>query len=165
MPSIVRGSPTSPAHQIAPSADSIDLQPVQAYRTALGNVNIAEAPGYSIEPMHDSYGRRINYMRISLTDACNLRCVYCMPENMKFRPRHELMSDEELLYLVRVGASLGVNKIRLTGGEPTIRPNVIELVREIAAIPGVEDLAMTTNGILLDELARPLAEAGLTRQH
>jgi cyclic pyranopterin phosphate synthase len=163
MPINMRGTPNSPAHVSVPTSGPIDLAPVQAYRTTLGNVSIAQVPGYTIEPMHDSYGRRINYMRISLTDACNLRCVYCMPENMKFRPRHELMNDEELLYLVRVGASLGVNKIRLTGGEPTIRPGVVDLVRQIAAIPGVDDLAMTTNGILLDELAAPLAEAGLTR--
>lgn len=113
--------------------------------------------------MSDSYGRRINYLRISLTDACNLRCVYCMPEDMTFRPRQELMSDEELLLLVRVGASLGVNKIRLTGGEPTIRPNLVELVREIANTPGIKDLAMTTNGLLLPKLAQPLAAAGLRR--
>ena len=87
------------------------------------------------EPAHDSFGRRIRYLRISLTDACNLRCVYCMPEHMQFRPRHELMSDEEIMFLVKVGASLGVDKIRLTGGEPTIRPGVVELVREMAAIP------------------------------
>jgi cyclic pyranopterin phosphate synthase len=143
---------------------TIPLTSNQGYETEFGNVTIASAPHhFAIEPMHDSYGRRINYLRISLTDACNLRCVYCMPENMKFRPRHELMSDEEILYLVRVGASLGVNKIRLTGGEPTIRPNVVDLVREIAAIPGIKDLAMTTNGLLLDKLAGPLAEAGLKR--
>lgn len=136
---------------------------------ALGNITLTPAPEmyapetYAIEPMHDSYGRRINYLRISLTDACNLRCVYCMPENMTFRPRQELMTDEEILYLVRVGASLGVNKIRLTGGEPTIRPNLVELVREIAATSGIKDLAMTTNGILLDKLAQPLADAGLKR--
>jgi cyclic pyranopterin phosphate synthase len=118
---------------------------------------------YAVEPVHDSYGRRVNYLRISLTDACNLRCVYCMPEHMTFRPRHELMSDEEILYLVRVAASLGVDKIRLTGGEPTIRPNVVDLVRGIAAVPGIRDLAMTTNGLLLDKLAAPLAEAGLKR--
>jgi cyclic pyranopterin phosphate synthase len=116
-----------------------------------------------IEPVHDSYGRRVNYLRISLTDACNLRCVYCMPEQMTFRPRQELMSDEELLYLVQVGASLGVTKVRLTGGEPTIRPNLIEIVRGIATTPGIQDLAMTTNAILLDKLAQPLAEAGLKR--
>ena len=119
--------------------------------------------GYAIEPVHDSYGRRINYLRISLTDVCNLRCVYCMPEEMKFRPRAELMTDEEMLFLVRVGASLGVNKIRLTGGEPTVRPGVVDLVREIARVPGIRDLAMTTNAVVMDKLARPLAEAGLKR--
>jgi len=119
--------------------------------------------GFQIEPMSDSYGRRINYLRISLTDACNLRCVYCMPEDMSFRPRHELMSDDEILFLVKVGASLGVNKVRLTGGEPTIRPNVVEIVRGIAQTPGIKDLAMTTNGLLLPKLAKPLAEAGLKR--
>ena len=133
-------------------------------QTAYGSVTIAPLPEqFAITPMQDSYGRRINYLRISLTDACNLRCVYCMPEDMTFRTRHELMSDEELLQLVRVGASLGVNKIRLTGGEPTIRPNVVELVREIARTPGIKDLAMTTNGLLLDKLAKPLAAAGLQR--
>ncbi|MFN8446868.1 MAG: GTP 3',8-cyclase MoaA [Caldilineaceae bacterium] len=120
-------------------------------------------PNYEIQPVHDSYGRRVNYMRISLTDACNLRCVYCMPEDMTFRPRSELMSDEEILFLVRVAASLGMSKIRLTGGEPTIRPNVVEIVREIARTPGVKDIAMTTNGLLLNKLAKPLAEAGLKR--
>lgn len=134
------------------------------YDTQLGNVTIAPVPDrFAAEPMYDSYGRRIRYMRISLTDACNLRCVYCMPEKMQFRPRHELMSDEEILFLVKVGASLGVNKIRLTGGEPTIRPGLVELVQEIAQVPGIEDLAMTTNAVLLDELAEPLADAGLTR--
>jgi GTP 3',8-cyclase len=143
---------------------------VELQQTAYGTIHLgplpqgfAAATPYTIEPMHDSYGRRINYMRISLTDACNLRCVYCMPEHMKFRPRHELMSDEEILYLVRVGASLGVNKIRLTGGEPSIRPGVVDLVAEIARTPGIQDLAMTTNGLLLDKLARPLAAAGLKR--
>lgn len=140
------------------------IQNIAFQQTSYGAVTVAPVPlGYAIEPVHDSYGRRINYMRISLTDACNLRCVYCMPEDMHFRPRHELMSDEELLLLVRVGASLGVNKIRLTGGEPTIRPNLVEIVREIAQTPGIKDLAMTTNGLLLPKLAKPLAEAGLKR--
>ncbi len=137
---------------------------IQLHHTAYGRVSIPALPGdLGIEPVHDSFGRRINYLRISLTDACNLRCVYCMPEDMHFRPRHELMSDEEVLFLVKVGASLGVNKIRLTGGEPTIRPNVVEIVREIARIPGIKDIAMTTNALLLPKLARPLAEAGLKR--
>ncbi len=129
-----------------------------------GSIAIAPVPEqFVIEPMHDSFGRRINYMRISLTDACNLRCVYCMPEHMTFMPRHALMTHDELLFLVRVGASLGVNKIRLTGGEPTIRPDIVQLVSAIAATPGILDLAMTTNGVLLDKLAHPLAEAGLKR--
>jgi GTP 3',8-cyclase len=143
---------------------------VELQQTAYGTIHLGPLPqgytgsaSYAIEPMHDSYGRRINYLRISLTDACNLRCVYCMPEHMKFRQRHELMSDEEILTLVLVGASLGVNKIRLTGGEPSIRPGVVDLVREIARTPGIQDLAMTTNGLLLDKLARPLAAAGLKR--
>jgi GTP 3',8-cyclase len=138
--------------------------PIHFEKTPYGSISIAPLPqSTAIEPMNDSYGRRINYLRISLTDACNLRCVYCMPEDMTFRSRQELMTDEELLLLVRVGASLGVNKIRLTGGEPTIRPHLVELVREIANTPGITDLAMTTNGLLLPKLAQPLAAAGLRR--
>ena len=113
--------------------------------------------------LHDRFGRHINYLRISLTDKCNLRCVYCMPEDMTFRPRQELLQDDELLRLVRIFAELGMVKFRLTGGEPTMRANVVDLVREIAALPGVETVAMTTNGLLLEKLAAPLAPAGLQR--
>lgn len=140
------------------------LNKINFQTTKLGSVTIAPLPAaYAIDPMSDSYGRRINYLRISLTDACNLRCVYCMPEDMNFRPRNELMTDEEILFLVKVGASLGVNKIRLTGGEPTVRPNLVEIVRAIASTPGIKDLAMTTNGLLLPKLAKPLAQAGMKR--
>ena len=111
----------------------------------------------------DHYGRRIHYLRISLTDHCNLRCVYCMPEDIVFRPNAELMQDDEILTLVRMFTQLGFDKIRLTGGEPTIRLNVVELVRAIAHTPGVNKLTMTTNGLLLKKLAKPLAEAGLQR--
>ncbi len=140
----------------------------QKHRTQYGSVTLFPPPGAEAleamtEPTHDSYGRRVRYLRISLTDACNLRCVYCMPEQMQFRPRQELMSDEEIIFLVNVAASLGVDKIRLTGGEPTIRPGVVDLVRQIASIPGIKDVAMTTNALLLDELAQPLADAGLDR--
>ena len=140
----------------------------QSHRTKYGRVTLSPMPGADAlaamtEPTHDSYGRRVRYLRISLTDACNLRCVYCMPEHMQFRPRHELMSDEEIIYLVKVAASLGVDKIRLTGGEPTIRPGVVDLVRRINTVPGIEDVAMTTNALLLDKLAQPLADAGLNR--
>jgi len=111
----------------------------------------------------DRFGRDIHYLRISLTDRCNLRCVYCMPEEMKFRPRAELMQDDELLQLVRLFTDLGFHKFRLTGGEPTVRANVVEIVRGMAQTPGVESLSMTTNGLLLKQLAGPLAEAGLQR--
>ena len=111
----------------------------------------------------DRFGRNINYLRISLTDKCNLRCVYCMPEDMTFRPRSELLQDDEILRLVRLFAELGFHKFRLTGGEPTVRANVVDLVRGISQTSGVRTVAMTTNGLLLDELAHPLAAAGLER--
>jgi len=111
----------------------------------------------------DRFGRDINYLRISLTDRCNLRCVYCMPEDIQFRPRPELLQDDELLTLARLFTELGFHKFRLTGGEPTVRAHIVDLVREIARLPGVRSLSMTTNGLLLKSLARPLAEAGLQR--
>jgi cyclic pyranopterin phosphate synthase len=111
----------------------------------------------------DRFGRRIHYLRISLTDHCNLRCVYCMPEDMTFHPNAELMQDDELIALVRLFASLGFDKFRLTGGEPTVRAHVVDLVRKMASIPGVERMSMTTNGVLLSKLALPLKQAGLAR--
>lgn len=111
----------------------------------------------------DRFGRNIHYLRISLTDHCNLRCVYCMPEDMTFRPNSAMLQDDELLRLVGVFARLGFDKIRLTGGEPTVRANVVDVVRRIAETPGIQSLSMTTNGVLLEKLARPLKEAGLQR--
>lgn len=111
----------------------------------------------------DRFGRNIHYLRISLTDHCNLRCVYCMPEDMTFRPNAEMMQDEEIFTLVRLFARLGFDKIRLTGGEPTVRANIVGIVEEIAATPGIRNLSMTTNGILLGRLAEPLARARLKR--
>ena len=113
--------------------------------------------------MHDSYGRRLHYLRVSLTDACNLLCVYCMPENIAFRPPAALLQDDEIVTLVQVAASLGVDKVRFTGGEPTVRRGVVELVRRVRDIPGIRRLAMTTNGIMLPRLAQPLVEAGLNQ--
>ena len=121
------------------------------------NVTLFDVPG----SMYDTYGRHLHYLRVSLTDACNLRCVYCMPEDIVFRPASSLIQDAEILTLIRVAASLGVDKIRLTGGEPTVRRGVVDLVRAIRAIPGIQRIAMTTNGVKLGELAEPLAEAGL----
>jgi cyclic pyranopterin phosphate synthase len=111
----------------------------------------------------DQYGRTINYLRVSLTDACNLRCVYCMPEHMTFRPGNALLQDDELLALIRLFAELGFEKIRFTGGEPTLRRNLVELIREVSGMPGIRSVGLTTNGILLDYLARPLRDAGLDR--
>lgn len=113
--------------------------------------------------IEDQYGRTIDYLRISLTDQCNLRCVYCMPEDMAFQPSAALMQDDELLRLATLFAALGFHKFRLTGGEPTLRQNLVDLVHALASLPGVREVAMTTNGILLKHLAQPLAHAGLNR--
>ncbi|WP_448600947.1 GTP 3',8-cyclase MoaA [Thermoflexus hugenholtzii] len=111
----------------------------------------------------DQFGRHIRYLRISLTDRCNLRCIYCMPEQMVFLPREELLTDDELIRLARLFAELGFDKIRLTGGEPTVRPHLVELVARMAALPGIREISMTTNGLRLKALAEPLARAGLKR--
>jgi GTP 3',8-cyclase len=115
-------------------------------------------------PALDSFGRRIDYLRISLTDRCNLRCVYCMPAHgMKFMPRDELLTTDELLLVVRACARAGFRKIRLTGGEPSLRGDLVELVAAIKATPGIEELSMTTNGLRLARSARALKDAGLDR--
>jgi cyclic pyranopterin phosphate synthase len=112
----------------------------------------------------DRFGREINYLRLSVIDHCNLRCVYCMPlRGLSFIPSPELLTAEEIETVARAAVSVGFRKFRLTGGEPTLRPDILEITGRIASIEGVEDLAMTTNAILLPRLARPLAEAGLRR--
>ncbi len=111
----------------------------------------------------DAFGRHIHYLRVSLTDKCNLRCVYCMPEQMVFRPNEELLTDDELAIVLRAASLLGFDKYRLTGGEPTVRPNLPAIVKQIADLPGTREIAMTTNGIRLAQLAGPLKEAGLRR--
>jgi cyclic pyranopterin phosphate synthase len=112
----------------------------------------------------DRFGRQINYLRLSLIDHCNLRCVYCMPlRGLSFVPQPELLTAEEIETVVRAAVAVGFHKFRLTGGEPTLRPEIVEITERIAKVPGVEDLAMTTNGILLPRLARPLRDAGLRR--
>jgi GTP 3',8-cyclase len=111
----------------------------------------------------DRFGRNIHYLRISLTDHCNLRCIYCMPDDQTFRPSAELMQDDEIFLLTQLFTSLGFDKVRLTGGEPTIRTNIVEIVRGIAHTQGIRSVSLTTNGLLLPNLAKPLAEAGLRR--
>lgn len=112
----------------------------------------------------DSFGRAHNNLRISVTDRCNIRCFYCMPaENVQFKPRHELLTFEEIVRFVRVAAKLGIDKLRLTGGEPLLRHELPKLVEQLTKVPGIRDIALTTNGILLDEQAAALKAAGLHR--
>ena len=112
----------------------------------------------------DTFGRVHTNLRVSVTDRCNIRCFYCMPaENVRFKPRHELLSFEEIERFVRVVARLGVNKIRLTGGEPLVRHDLSVLVGKLAGVPGIRDIALTTNGLLLADQVEALKSAGLNR--
>ena len=116
------------------------------------------------EPLADQFGRRIEYLRVSVTDRCNFRCVYCMPrEGLPWLPKAEILSYEEIAEVVRQLAPLGLRRLRLTGGEPTIRPQLDALVAMLRAIDGVEDIALSTNGVRLEELAPALRAAGLAR--
>jgi len=117
-----------------------------------------------MEPLRDSWGREIKSVRVSVTDKCNFRCTYCMPaEGLEWLGRQEILSFEEISRLVGVLARLGVDEVRLTGGEPLVRRDLPVLVGKLSAIGGVRDLSLTTNGVLLDRLAGPLVEAGLKR--
>src|SRR3954454_19267601 len=117
-----------------------------------------------MEPLVDGWGRAIKSLRVSVTDRCNFRCRYCMPaEGLEWLERAEVLSFEEIARLVRVFAAMGVEEIRLTGGEPLVRRDLPELGSQLASIPGVNDLSLTTNGVLLDKLADPLIDAGLQR--
>ena len=107
--------------------------------------------------MTDSFGRNINYLRVSLTDRCNLRCRYCMPETGIDKKSHrDILSLEDIYEIIRTAVEMGFSKVRLTGGEPLVRKGVIELCRSISGLSGVKDFAMTTNGLLLPEMAREL---------
>ena len=112
----------------------------------------------------DRWGRRISYLRVSVTDRCNLRCVYCLPAaGIRWLPREEILRFEEIAEVVRAGIGLGLTRVRLTGGEPLVRDGIVELVRLLASMPGLDDLALTTNGVLLARDAHALARAGLRR--
>lgn len=112
----------------------------------------------------DQFGRRIEYLRISITDRCNFRCVYCMPvDGLPWLPKADILSYEEITDIVRQLAPLGLRRLRITGGEPTIRPDVVALVRMLRAVPGIEDISLSTNGVKLPELAGKLRAAGLDR--
>ena len=114
--------------------------------------------------MIDKLGRDITYLRISLTDKCNLRCRYCMPEEgVCKRSHHEMMNEDEVVTAAEAAASLGIRKIRLTGGEPLVKRNILSICRRVAAVEGIDEVCLTTNGILLPQLGRQLREAGVSR--
>src|SRR3954467_9855284 len=108
----------------------------------------------------DTFGRKHNNLRISVTDRCNLRCTYCMPEEVVFMDRSALLTFEEITHFVQVAAPLGIDKIRLTGGEPLMRRELPRLVEMLVAVPGIKDVGLTTNGLLLPAQAQPLHDAG-----
>ena len=114
--------------------------------------------------MKDSYGRDIYYLRISVTDLCNLRCIYCMPEGGVEKKRHEdILTIEEIAEIVRAASACGITKVRVTGGEPLVRSGIIDICRRVSETPGIRELCLTTNGILLPGYARELKAAGVTR--
>lgn len=123
------------------------------------------APSHARSPHHliDSHGRTIRDLRLSITDRCNFRCIYCMEPDVRFMPTNELLSVEELIRLARIGVGLGIHKIRITGGEPTVHPRLTDIIRGISALP-IEDVALTTNGSLMDDAAaHEWHDAGLRR--
>ena len=111
----------------------------------------------------DSFNRKIRYLRLSVTDRCNLRCTYCMAEDMTFLPKSKVLSLEEMALVGQAFVGLGVEKIRLTGGEPLVRNGVIDLAKKLAELNGLRELVMTSNGVLLDKFAQPLVDAGVSR--
>ncbi len=114
--------------------------------------------------MRDSYGRNITYLRLSVTDLCNLRCKYCMPEEGVCKKKHiDMMSEEEMVDVVKAAASLGVKKVRITGGEPLVKKNILSICERVANIDGIKELCITTNGILLPKMAKDLKNAGVNR--
>ena len=142
------------------SFSEIPTGPRGRYNPTVRNLPLAEAPTV----VEDRFGRRIRYLRISLTDRCNLRCVYCMPEEgMPWEDPAEVLSFDEIERFVRVLANAGLRKVRLTGGEPLVRKGIVDLVRRLRAVPGIEEVTLTTNGILLAGLADDLRSAGLRR--
>ena len=112
----------------------------------------------------DTFGRTINYLRISVTDRCNLRCVYCLPgEGVHWQAKEDQLTAEEIVRVTTSMAQAGLTRVRLTGGEPLVRADIVEIVARLAAIPGIQEVSLTTNAMLLEKLAQPLADAGLTR--
>ena len=114
--------------------------------------------------MNDQYGRDITYLRVSVTELCNLRCRYCMPEDGVCKKSHaEMLTEDEMIRAIEAAASLGIRKLRLTGGEPLVKKNILSICRRAAAVEGIEEVCLTTNGVLLPQMAKPLREAGVHR--
>ena len=112
--------------------------------------------------MIDQHGRNITYLRISVTDKCNLRCRYCMPEDGVCKKEHtDMLTEDEIIAAVEAAAALGITKIRITGGEPLVKKNIVSICRRAAAVEGIREVCLTTNGLLLPQLAKPLKEAGV----
>ena len=131
---------------------------------ALETIDLIGGTPAAIAPLADTFNRPITYLRVSVTDRCNLRCVYCMPEaGLPWIPKAEILSYEEIERIVAAGASAGVRSVRLTGGEPLVRRDLPELVARLHAIPGIKDISLSTNALLLEEMLEPLVAAGLRR--
>lgn len=114
--------------------------------------------------MYDSFNRKIHYLRVSVTDRCNLRCTYCMPAcGITVMPHSAILSFEEIIEVIQYGLEHGIDKVRITGGEPLVRRGIVQLIQRIALLPGLKDFGMTTNGILLEKYAQSLKDAGLQR--
>lgn len=128
-----------------------------------GKANLSAPPASEHSLLVDSFGRQIRYLRLSVTDRCNLRCTYCMAEDMTFLSRSKVLSIEEMAFVARAFIELGVEKIRLTGGEPLVRNGVVDLAAALSKFSGLRELVMTSNGVLLDKFAKPLVEAGVSR--
>ena len=143
----------------APAVIPIPLRGESALRPRTTRADSVQPEGALI----DRYGRRVTYIRLSVTDRCDFRCAYCMPVDMRFLPKSEILSLEELHAVARAFAKLGVNKIRVSGGEPLVRKGVVPLCENLARIPGVREVAITTNGSQLPKLALPLRQAGVRR--
>ncbi|MFO0750917.1 MAG: GTP 3',8-cyclase MoaA [Myxococcota bacterium] len=148
----LRRASMGPAPRVGPTVVGLD-------RLSLG-----KAAARVVRPLVDTHTRTVKYLRLSVTDRCNFRCLYCMPdEGLHFSPRAEVLDFDEIVRLVTVFVSLGISRVRLTGGEPLLRRDLVDLVARLAALPGVEDLALSTNAFQLAEVARPLKDAGLSR--
>ena len=152
-----RGSVSCPAKPMRATEAQVVMNPLA------GNGQEKQTGSGGTTVLMDRFGRRVNYLRLSVTDRCDFRCVYCMAEDMTFLPRAEVLTLEELLQVATAFVELGVTKIRLTGGEPLVRRNILWLVQRLGALPTLDELVLTTNGSQLPRLAQPLVDAGVKR--